>query len=215
KYGLIKKMILQALLLIAIVIVFLDVTWLYQGFESGMGTRMAQTVISYHFVLLLGMIAVGIGLGLWVDLMIRQKKSIFHSPGKGSWTEAIMNIWGYELKCEHETAPEIGPISTADPGMDDCFELLDLPTRRGRKPTFPLERWLPIAIKWENRDPIRDAFTLGELISENLGTNSDGSPVVSEQTYYSVWRPRAVAELRRRAESRKTSSMRRSEKEHR
>jgi len=38
-------------------------------------------------------------------------------------------------------------------------------------------------------------FTLGELISEHLGTNSDGSPVVSEQTYYSTWRERALQEF--------------------
>jgi hypothetical protein len=85
--------------------------------------------------------------------------------------------------------------------MLEPFVLLDLPTRRGRKPTFPLERWIPIALKWENRDPIRDAFTLGELIAEHLGTNSDGSPIVSEQTYYSVWRQRAINEIRQRAKS--------------
>ncbi|MDO9303387.1 MAG: hypothetical protein Q7T89_18505 [Anaerolineales bacterium] len=206
KYGSIKKMILLTLLMIAIAVVFLDITWSYHSFESGMGTRMAQAAIAYHVVLLQGMVAVGVGLGYWVDLMICQKRSTFHSPTKGKWTEAVMNLWGCELKSEEETALGIDSMSNTNPSMIAPFVLLDLPTRRGRKPTFPLKRWLPIAVKWENRDPIRDAFTLGELISEHLGINSDGSPIVTEQTYYSTWRPRAIAELRRLAES-KTSSI--------
>ena len=213
KYGSLNKIILLVLLKIAIVMVFLEVAWSYHTFESELGTRLAQAAIAYHIVLLLGMGTVGIGLGYWVDRMICQRISIFRSPQKGSWTEAFMNLWGHELKIKEETAPGIDTMSTPEPSMIEPFVLLDLPTRRGRKPTFTLERWLPIALKWENRDPMRDAFTLGELISEHLGTNSDGSPIVSEQTYYSVWRKRAIDEIRRRAKSRKSSSVRESEKE--
>lgn len=213
KYGSLNKIILLVLLKIAIVMVFLEVTWSYHTFESELGTSLAQVAVAYHVVLLLGMGAVGIGLGYWVDRMICQRKSIFHSPQKGSWTEALMNLWGHELKSKEETAPDVNSIPKPEPSMIEPFVLLDLPTRRGRKPTFTLERWLPIALKWENRDPIRDAFTLGELISEHLGTNSDGSPIVSEQTYYSVWRKRAIDEIRKRAKSRKSSSVRESEKE--
>jgi hypothetical protein len=213
KYGSLNKIILLVLLKIAIVMVFLEVAWSYHTFESELGTRLAQAAIAYHIVLLLGMGTVGIGLGYWVDRMICQRISIFRSPQKGSWTEAFMNLWGHELKIKEEMAPGIDPISTPEPSMIEPFVLLDLPTRRGRKPTFTLERWVPIALKWENRDPMRDAFTLGELISEHLGTNSDGSPIVSEQTYYSVWRKRAIDEIRRRAKSRKSSSVRESEKE--
>ena len=124
-----------------------------------------------------------------------------------------MNLWGYELKSKEVTTLGIDSIPKPGPSMIEPFVLLDLPTRRGRKPTFTLERWVPIALKWENRDPMRDAFTLGELISEHLGTNSDGSPIVSEQTYYSVWRKRAIDEIRRRAKSKESSSACESEKE--
>jgi hypothetical protein len=58
----------------------------------------------------------------------------------------------------------------------------------------------------ETRDPIRDAFTLGELISQFLGTNEDGSPIMSEQSYYKTWRPRALAELERRVQAKKALS---------
>ena len=98
KYGSLNKIILLVLLKIAIVVVFLDVTWSYHTFESELGTKLAQAAIAYHIVLLLGMGTVGIGLGHWVDHMIRQKRSVFRSPQKGSWTEAFMNLWGFELK---------------------------------------------------------------------------------------------------------------------
>ena len=210
KYGSPKKMILLALLKIALVGIFLQITWSYHSLETGLGTAVAQVAIMYHVVLLMILVVAGIGLGHWIDQMIRLKRSIFHDPPKGSWTEAFMNLWGYELKEKdvlqtHTLAPE--------PQMIDPFDLFNMPARRGRKPTFPLERWLPIAMKWENRDPIRDAFTLGELIAEHLGTNSDGSPIVSEQTYYSVWRQRAIDEIRRRAKAKKSARIREPEKE--
>ena len=97
KYGSLNKIILLVLLKIAIVAVFLNLTWSYHIFESELGTRLAQAAIAYHIVLLLGIGTVGIGLGYWVDRMICQKRSVFRSPQKGSWTEAFMNLWGDEL----------------------------------------------------------------------------------------------------------------------
>lgn len=213
KYGSPKKMILLALLKIALLGVILQITWSYHNFEDGLGTQVAQIVVAYHVVLLLVLVAVGIGLGHWIDQMIRLRKHMFRSPQKGGWIEAFMNLWGYELTVENseEEQKTLPPIP--DPPRMETFEILDLPTRRGRKPAFPLERWIPIALKWENRDPIRDAFTLGELIAEHLGTNPDGSPIVSEQTYYSIWRQRAIDEIRRRSKSRKTAGWRPSERE--
>jgi len=199
KYGSPKKMILLALLKIALVGLFLQITWSYHNLASGLGAAVAQVAIMYHVVLLMILVVAGIGLGHWIDQLIRLKRSIFHHPQKGSWTEAFMNLWGYELKEKESAQTQTSP---PEPQIIEPFDLFNMPTRRGRKPTFPLERWIPIAMKWENRDPIRDAFTLGELIAEHLGTNSDGSPIVSEQTYYSVWRQRAIDEIRRRVKSR-------------
>lgn len=190
-----KKVILWTLLLGVGVGVLLHTMWSFRKFEAGLGVQVAEVVIGYHIIILMVMVLVGMGLGLGVDRMIRRRKYLFHTPKKGSWAEAIMNIWGYQLTEEEQGSQEPGSIPIP------AFTIPDIPIRRGRKPTFPLERWIPIALKWENRDPIRDAFTLGELIAEHLGTNSDGSPIVSEQTYYSVWRQRAIDEIRKRAES--------------
>jgi hypothetical protein len=171
-----------------------------------MGSEMAETALADHVVILLVLTAAGFALGYLVDWLIRHQKSIFHSLQEGSWAEMLVHLWGYDLKFGAESTNQIDSEAPLIPKLDS-FELIERPRRRGRKPTFPLERWLPIAVQWENRDPIRDAFTLGELISDHLGTNSDGSPVVSEQTYYSTWRERALQELQQRAQSRKSSGV--------
>lgn len=196
-----------------VVVVISDTIWCYQKFEAGLGAQVAEIVISYHILILFGLMVVGLGMGYLVDHMISQKKSIFRSPEKESWTETLMNLWGYELKNEDDPLQQNSSLPALDPTMTEPIILLDQPTRRGRKPTFPLERWIPIAMKWENRDTIRDAFTLGELIAEHLGRNSDGSPIVSEQTYYSIWRQRSIDEIRKRAKSKKTGVMHALEKE--
>ncbi|MBL6960244.1 MAG: hypothetical protein ISR59_03980 [Anaerolineales bacterium] len=62
-----------------------------------------------------------------------------------------------------------------------------------RKLTFTLENWIPVVEKWESRDRTHDSFTLAELIAEHFGTQPDGTPVVSTQSYY-AWRKRVLAE---------------------
>ena len=206
RYGPIKKVILFLSIVGTGVLVFWQVAWVYHNIQSGMGSGIAETSLSDHIMILLGLTAVGFSLGYQMDWSIRNQTSIFHSLHEGSWAELLVHLWGYEVQYRTESTNQTDSLAKPIPKLDS-FELIDRPRRRGRKPTFPLERWLPIAAQWENRDPIRDAFTLGELISEHFGTNSDGSPVVSEQTYYSTWRERALQELQRRAQSRKSSGI--------
>lgn len=166
--------------------------WFYENYKKGLGDSLAHVAMAYHAILLSGMVLLGLGLGMGVEWLILQRKFIFRDPQPDGLAEWIILLWGMEvppLNKEPEALPESEMIE---------LHYLNRPTRRGRKPTFTLERWLPIAAKWENRDPMRDAFTLAELIAEHLGTNPDGSPIVSEQTYYSLWRARAIAELKRR-----------------
>lgn len=193
--GVSKKIVLWVLLLGIGMGILLHTMCSFRKFEAGLGVRVAEVVISYHIIILMMLVFVGMGLGLGVDCLIRHKKYIFRIPKKGSWAEVIMTIWGYPLNEQDHDSQEGVSLALPAPAIPE------MPIRRGRKPTFPLERWIPIALKWENRDPIRDAFTLGELIAEHLGTNPDGSPIVSEQTYYSLWRQRAIDEIRKRAGS--------------
>jgi hypothetical protein len=165
----------------------------------------AQVTLAFQVFVLLVLITAGLGLGYLVDWAIRHRKSIFRVPQEGGCAEVLLRLWGYEMTCEEETEYNIMPEINLFPTVDEVIDMINRPKRRGRKPTFPLEAWLPIAAKWENRDPIRDAFTLEELIRESLGENPDGSPVVSAQSYYSTWRERALKELERRAKAKQAA----------
>ena len=165
----------------------------------------AQVTLAFQVFVLLVLITAGLGLGYLVDWAIRHRKSIFRVPQEGGSAEVLLRLWGFEMTCEEETEYNIMPEINLFPTVDEVIGMINRPKRRGRKPTFPLEAWLPIAAKWENRDPIRDAFTLEELIRESLGENPDGSPVVSAQSYYSTWRERALKELQRRAKAKQAA----------
>jgi len=195
KRGTFKTIHLTLYILIVISLTVQFTSWFYENFKQGLGDPLAQVAIAYHAVLLLGMVLLGLGVGYGVEWLILNRKFIFRNARPDSLAEWLTILWGIE------PSP---PVIEAEPAPQD-LQYLNLPTRRGRKPTFTLERWLPIAAKWENRDPMRDAFTLGELIADHLGTNPDGSPIVSEQTYYSLWRARAIEELKRRSQNRPVS----------
>ncbi len=189
-------------LIVAAALAFLPAIWVYHTVYVGVGTEVAETTTAFHIVLILGLISTGIGVGVIADWMIRRRRFIFRDPQQGSWTETILGLWGYELQCALGQ-PEMPSLTDAVSDVTTGAPVIDAPHRRGRKPTFPLARWLPIAQQWENRDTTRDAFTLGDVIAEHLGTNADGSPIVSEQAYYTTWRDRAIEELQRREQSRK------------
>ena len=206
RYGPTKKAVLVLSLTIIAVVVTLPVAWAYKKINLGFGMEAAQVTMAMHVSEMLVMTAVGLGLGLLIDWAIRRRRFIFQAPKEGSCVEALVRLWGYELICQEEVEYHIIPEINLFPTFDEVLNMVNRPKRRGRKPTFPLEAWLPIAAKWENRDPIRDAFTLEDLIRESLGENSDGSPIVSAQSYYSTWRERALEELQRRAEVRQLAS---------
>ena len=156
---------------------------------------------------MLWIITAGVKLASNVDQAIREQRSIFSKANRGHCAKLLMRLWGY--KTDLSEAAEDAELET-NSGLDelgltydDAMDLINQTRKRGRRPDFTLERWLPITVKWETRDPIRDAFTLSELIIQFLGKNDDGSPIISEQSYYKTWRPRALAELERRAQAKK------------
>lgn len=201
KYGPIQKVSRVSILIGAILVVLLSVNWAYHKIQIGVGEEAAQVTVSLQIVAVLVLIIIGLGLAILMDWAIKHQRFIFRAPQEGSCAEFIVRIWGYDVHCQEE--PDIQAISALDSLISEVYPIPpDKPKRRGRKPTFTLERWLPIAAKWENRDPILDAFTLGELIAEHLGTNPDGTPIVSEQAYYTTWRLRAIKELQRREKAR-------------
>lgn len=205
RYGPIKKASLAICLIGVSLVVTLPVSWAYQKIQMSLGMEAAQVTMAFHVSELLVMTTVGFGIGFLIDWAIRRRKFIFQNPKEGTCVETLVRLWGYELVCKEEVEYNIIPEINLFPTADEVRKMVSRPKRRGRKPTFPLESWLPIAAKWENRDPIRDAFTLEDLIRDSLGQNPDGSPIVSAQSYYSTWRERALKELQKRAKAKQAA----------
>jgi hypothetical protein len=202
KYDFSQKVLLYFLLLGSGMIMFFPILWTNYKIKLGLGIYISQMALTYQVVFLLVFVAIGFFLAFIVELSIRDRKAIFSSPQVGSWPVRIAYWWGYELLTEGEPTQSAAQVDLASEA-NNINDWLKRPRRRGRKPAFPLERWLPIAIKWESRDSMRDAFTLEELIAEHLGTNADGSPVVTVQAYYNTWRDLAIEELQKMEKEKK------------
>jgi hypothetical protein len=204
KYGITQKLWLILALIITGLLSLIPFFWLYQKVKLTFGIGAAEIGLTLGVVFLLAWIALGIFVGVKTDRMIREQKSVFNTSQKNKGADVLMRIWGYEKLYKEASDPE-NIETTADLDMDyeEVMSLVNQPNRRGRTPDFVLDDWLPVAIRWESREPGVDAFTLADVISEKLGTHPDGSPAMSEQSYYRTWRKRALKELERRAKLKK------------
>jgi hypothetical protein len=171
---------------------------------KGTGVDIADTSLAVAMVFFLGLVLAGMGIGYFFDWAIRKKMFIFRTLRKGSWVEAMIKLWGFEFQIEQLADCSI-QIPTLTPEAIHVQTILEKPRRRGRKPTYPIDRWKRVVLKWENRDPLRDTMTLTDLLAEEFGTHLDGSPGMAEQTYYD-WRKKVFAEFRKEVEIIQASS---------
>ena len=206
KHGVTQKIWLILALIITGMLSLIPFFWLYQKVKFRFGMEAAEIGLTVGVIFLLAWTTLGIFAGSKIDGMIQEQKSIFNASQKNKGAEVLMRIWGYEkFYQEVSESEDIETATDLDLDMDyeKVMSLVNQPNRRGRTPDFVLDDWLPVAIRWESREPGVDAFTLADVISEKLGTHPDGSPAMSEQSYYRTWRKRALKELERRAKLKK------------
>jgi hypothetical protein len=184
-------------------IVFLPIVWVYQKMKLEMGVDIAQITLTFAMVILLGMVLAGMGLAYFIDGVIRKQRFIFRTPKSRSWVNALIRIWGFELINELSESPAIS-VPAQNLEVDEALAILNRPRRRGRKPTYSIDRWKRVVLKWESRDTLRDTMTLADLLAEEFGTHVDGSPRMTEQSYYD-WRDKVFKELKKESEGAKPS----------
>ena len=191
----VKKSILCLILIGVGLFVSLPIAWVYQKMKLGMGVDVAEITLTFAMIIFLGIVLVGMGLAYFIDSAIRKQRFIFHAPQPGGWVDALIRTWGFHLI---DKQPENPAKSAAAQSLevDEVFAILNKPRRRGRKPTYSIDRWKRIVLKWENRDTLRDTMTLADLLAEEFGTHADGSPKMTEQSYYD-WRDKVFAEVKK------------------
>lgn len=189
------RMGLFVVLLTSGTLIFYSVNWMYHRILDRLGLEIAEVVVAFLMVLIVILILFGFGAGVGADQILRQRK--------------IQSLWIYRTLKRYRVMRSLwryikpnGQMETPRRTAIETISIPERPPRRGRRPTYSLERWVRVVQAWENRDPFRNTMTLSEFLAEEFGTYADGSPQMSENSYYE-WRKRVFMELRKQKSAKK------------
>jgi len=185
---------LLLILLVSGISVIASAIWIYHHVQNSLGFEIADVVVALLVILVLGLIIIGFGAALGAKRVLRQRKvqvlKIYHSL---KWYKIFRALWGYiEPPAEIE--------KRASPQKQDIPEitlLLDRSPKRGRIPTYSIERWIEVVAAWEKRDTWRNPITLNEFLAQEFGTCADGSPKMSKKSFYD-WKKKVRKEIQER-----------------
>jgi hypothetical protein len=171
--------------------IYFSVTWIYYHVNTGLGLEIAQVVVAFLAILILFLIVLGFGAGFSVDRFVLKRRNQALKIYGLLKTYCIFHfLWEYIAPLD-----ETENTSTPDEQHTaEMKELLNRPKRRGRPPTYSIDHWQRVVLAWENRDPLHNPMTLKEFLSEKFGTYADGSPRMSENSYYD-WRKKVFDDL--------------------
>ena len=181
---------LLVVLLASGVIVASSVNWIYHRIHTRLGMEIAEVVVAFLMVLIVILILFGFWAGFRLDRILHRRKIQalwINSSLKRS--RLMRSLWQY-----------VEPDSHLEVSILPALENISLPEhapRRGRRPTHSLDRWIRVVNAWENRDLQQNTMTLSEYLAEQFGIYADGSPMMSENSYYE-WRKKVRRELRKR-----------------
>jgi hypothetical protein len=183
---------LLIVLLASTAAVFSAVTWIYHRVHNNLGQEIAEVVMAFVVILILGLIIAGFVMGCGAKWVFGQRQDQAESVYQlFKWCKIFQSFWVY-LGPQAEREGEIHPVQE---NVVEIMMLPNRPARRGRPPTYSIDRWTKVVFAWENRDPWRDPITLDEFLSEEFGTYADGSPRISRKTYYD-WRKKVYDQAR-------------------
>ena len=169
--------------------VFFSVTWIYHRVHYGLGLEIADVVMAFLAIVIFGLILVGFDAGFGAKRVLRRRKvQVLRLCRSLKMDKFVQPLWGSsvpqpevkETTCESEAV--VTPI------------LKDRAPKRGRPPTYSIDRWIKVVSAWENRDPWHNPITLDQFLSEEFGTCADGSPRISKKTYYD-WQKKVHEEV--------------------
>ncbi len=179
--SLFLRLVLVTVLLASVIGVFFSVRWIYDRVQSSLSLELAEVVVAFLAIVILGLVAAGFGAGFGTKRALRTRKAhackIYHSL---KWCKVFQALWGY-------MGPTVESEQSPAPEKQDVPQITFLPkraSRRGRVSNYPVDRWIKVVLAWENRDTLRHPITLMEFLSEEFGTWADGSPRVAKKTFY-------------------------------
>jgi hypothetical protein len=173
------RFVLIAVMLVTGVSVFYSVRWIYIRVHYSFGLEIAEVAMAFVAIIIFGLTLVGFSAGFSAKRALKSRPDevvrICHSLRLNNLIEPV---WGDSLAraevnqpaCEAETVPMPAPK--------------DRVPKRGRPPTYSIDRWTRVVSAWENRDSLHNPMTLEQFLCEEFGTYADGSPRISKKSYY-------------------------------
>lgn len=186
------RMALLGSLFVSGALLLVSIQWIYSRIHLSIGTAVAEVSVAVMSILILALVGVGVRVGLQIDRSIRHGAVDECMIYQSSSQVRNLVLWlGYE-----EIVAQNAICLPADcQESKEILAQIEKPRRRGRSPTHPLDKWTKVVVAWENRDPVRHPMTLSEFLCEQFGEYADGSPRMSENSFYEN-RKRVIAELR-------------------
>jgi hypothetical protein len=179
-----------------------SVRWIYYHVQNSLGLEIADVFVALLVILILGLIIVGFAVGFGAKRVLRQRKVQAHKIYQSlKWCKIFQVLWGY-IGPPVEIEKKVFPEKQAIP---EITLLLDRPPKRGRIPTYSMDRWIEVVAAWENRDTWRNPITLEEFLSQQFGTCADGSPQMSKKSFYD-WKKKVHKEICEREAKKKNLS---------
>jgi len=180
---------LFVVLLLSSAILAYSVEWIYQRIQSRLGFEIAEVVVALLMVLIVILILFGFWAGFRADRILHRRKI------QALWIycflkrfKVMRSLWMYMEPNK--------PMEAKQPPEAKTIFIPEHAPRRGRRPTHSMDRWIRVVQAWENRDLHRNTMTLSEYLIEQFGMYADGSPMMSENSYYE-WRKKVLKELRK------------------
>ena len=175
-------------------LLFGSIVWVFHRIQTRFGDELAEVAAALMSILILALITVGMRAGWSLDRFIRHRRiDLWRIHQSIRPTGYFLSLLGYE-----EVQPQLSLPESETLNVTQLLVSMDKPKRRGRPPTHSFDRWTRVVLAWENRDPYRNPMNLTEFLSQEFGTYADGTPCISENSFYEN-RKKVFDELRKNA----------------
>ena len=175
-------------------LLFVSIIWVFHRIQTRFGDELAEVAAALMSILILALITVGMRAGWSLDRFIRHRRiDLWRIHQSIRPTGYFLSLLGYE-----EVQPQLSLPESGNSNVTQLLVSMDKPNRRGRPPTHSFDRWTRVVLAWENRDLYRNPMTLTEFLSQEFGTYADGTPCMSENSFYEN-RKKVFEELRKNA----------------
>jgi hypothetical protein len=173
-----------------------SIYWIFKKINHSAGVELAEVAVAFLSVFVLALILMGMRAGLGLDRWIRNRRfeecRLFHSS-KHPLRALSWLGYGHLVLEGKATSEELDGWN-----VEELLALFEKPKRGGRRPTHSPELWIRVVLAWENRDLLRDTLTLAEFLSQEFGTNADGTPRESESNFYD-YRKKILKQIKKKA----------------